>query len=382
MSTILINIETNPREGGYLPNIKYDRFDEITHSNGVKYVAIRDTSGNDPLNRTYWRTLPEMQVEDDWKLGIEGDIDDLEEADTTIRSEFAAADGAVSLALNTKITEKTGYGVATGLVVSAQDTPDMTVKSSGGVVYLPNGDRFAIDAVETIEIADPDPSAARVDIVYVDTNGDVTYLECPPTTPAVAGSKALTVATNAVATDTATVIAVAFTAVAADPAANQFVPGADAAATAVTLGAAIAANATIAAKYDVGVVGAVITLTEKVPGMGDTPADATFTGTLAITNGAAVTSAAAVYPAIAALPTGRVLLTGISVAADATTITDSDIGDKRILLDAVRTAVAAPATTPTRIGDLVIDTETGKAYISVGTSTAADWKEFTFVSAG
>ncbi len=35
-----------------------------------------------------------------------------------------------------------------------------------------------------------------------------------------------------------------------------------------------------------------------------------------------------------------------------------------------------------KVGDLVIDTETGKAYLSVGTSTAADWKEFTFVSAG
>ncbi|MFA7255957.1 MAG: hypothetical protein WC047_00065 [Kiritimatiellales bacterium] len=377
MSTILININTRVR-GDHKPNLSYERFDEFTYG-GIQYVAIAPMpAGISPMNRDYCRTRDEMQVEDDWKSGIEEDVADLVLEDADIRTDFATADGVVSAALNTKITEKTGYGVKSGLVVAAQDTPDMTVKVSSGISYSVTGERHPHDAVASITIT-PDPTAARVDIVYDSPAGVITYLECAPATTPVAGEKDFTIATNAVATDTLTIGGVEFTAVASEPTAVQFVPGVDAAATAAVLAPILAANATIAALYDVAVVGAVITLAEKAAGMGSTPADASFTGTLVVTNGAATTSAAATYPAAATLPSGGFLLAHVAVAADATTIGSANITDKRVMLDAIRTAATAPTATPTKVGETVV-VDDGTVYFSVGTSSAADWKQITFVA--
>lgn len=40
----------------------------------------------------------------------------------------------------------------------------------------------------------------------------------------------------------------------------------------------------------------------------------------------------------------------------------------------VYTGILAPSTTPEKIGDLFVNTASGKAYISVGTSSSSDWK--------
>ena len=42
--------------------------------------------------------------------------------------------------LLTQIKEKTSYGVLSGLEVTAQDEPDMTVNVSSGIIYMQNGD--------------------------------------------------------------------------------------------------------------------------------------------------------------------------------------------------------------------------------------------------
>lgn len=112
----------------------------------------------------------------------------------------------------------------------------------------------------------------------------------------------------------------------------QFNVGADAAATAANFAAVLDANATVGALYDAAAVGAAITLTEKVPGGGHTPADATKTGTVVITNGTATTSAAAGTATAPTLPDGGVLLAEVAVAAGATTIETANITKKRAML--------------------------------------------------
>ena len=103
-------------------------------------------------------------------------------------------------------------------------------------------------------------------------------------TVSTAGSNTYTVATNAVATDTVTFGGVTLTA------GTDFNVGDTAAATATNIAAAFAGNATINATYNVTAEEAVITITEKTAGGGNTPWAMTYTGTLVITAGTATTS--------------------------------------------------------------------------------------------
>lgn len=103
-------------------------------------------------------------------------------------------------------------------------------------------------------------------------------------TIAIAGKNTYTVATNAVSTDTVAFGGVTLTA------GTDFQVGTSVNSTATNIAAAFAADATISAIYNVTVEGAVITITEKVPGGGDTPGSMTTTGTLAITAGTATSS--------------------------------------------------------------------------------------------
>lgn len=46
----------------------------------------------------------------------------------------------------------------------------------------------------------------------------------------------------------------------------------------------------------------------------------------------------------------------------------------RLLVDTVAfTGTAAPNTTPSAVGQTYVDTNAGKVYISVGTSSSSDW---------
>jgi len=74
------------------------------------------------------------------------------------------------------LTEKTGYGIASGLIVSAQSTPNMTVAVSGGVAYMADGTRFAPIAVSALAINTADATNPRIDIVYLASDGVVSYL--------------------------------------------------------------------------------------------------------------------------------------------------------------------------------------------------------------
>jgi hypothetical protein len=290
--------------GVYDGNTLYRLFDEVLDvAGGSRFVLIApEARGQHVGDRNLWMPV----------------VDFVEPLD--------ASDG---LALS--IRERIGNGVISGLEVTAQAVPDLTVAVSEGVCYTPGGLRFAPAAVEALVVATVEALKNRKAIVYVSAAGVVTALSAFGTT-AVAGAKTFTIATNAVATDKITIGGVEFTAVASGAAGAQFNVGADAAETAANLAAVLDANATVGAKHDAAADGAAITLTEKVPGGGDTPADATFTGTVVVTNGAATASAAAGAASATALPAGGVLLAEIEVAAGATTIQTANITKKRKML--------------------------------------------------
>lgn len=62
-------------------------------------------------------------------------------------------------------------------------------------------------------------------------------------------------------------------------------------------------------------------------------------------------------------------------SANETTINfGTDVPQLLKSFSAVDSGTAAPATTPLKVGDIYCDTNAGKAYISTGTSSSADWK--------
>lgn len=113
-------------------------------------------------------------------------------------------------------------------------------------------------------------------------------LGAAPEGTAVAGSNTYTISTNAAASDKITFGGVTLTA------GTDFEVGASAAATAADLAAAFNANPTLSAIYTFDAVAAVIHVTEKVAGGGNTPGTMTVGdgGTAVITAGTATASAA------------------------------------------------------------------------------------------
>lgn len=107
---------------------------------------------------------------------------------------------------------------------------------------------------------------------------------------AVAGAKTFTVSTNFAVGDTLTVGGVTLTATASTTDNNEFAVGAASANTVANIKTALDANATVASIYNVTVSTTTFTLTERVAGGGNTPADATKTGTGVVTSGTATTS--------------------------------------------------------------------------------------------
>ncbi|SJZ58685.1 DUF3383 family protein [Megasphaera cerevisiae] len=110
-------------------------------------------------------------------------------------------------------------------------------------------------------------------------------------TAAIAGKNTYTITTNAATGDTITIGGVTLTAVASSAVlGTSFVPGANVIATATAIAASLNANTTFNAKYGATAASGIITITETVAGGGNTPGEATKTGTIVITSGTATTS--------------------------------------------------------------------------------------------
>jgi len=79
--------------------------------------------------------------------------------------------------LLTQIKEKTSYGVVSGLTVTAQDVPDLTVKVTSGIIYMQNGDRFITPEAPGLVIFEADATNPRIDIIFVNSTGTLGYLQ-------------------------------------------------------------------------------------------------------------------------------------------------------------------------------------------------------------
>lgn len=73
-------------------------------------------------------------------------------------------------------TEKTSYGVYSGLAVSSQATPDMTVSVASGIAYLQDGSRYSYSSATTLTVSTADATNPRIDIVYISPAGVISYL--------------------------------------------------------------------------------------------------------------------------------------------------------------------------------------------------------------
>ncbi|WP_021170177.1 Pectate lyase superfamily protein [Sporomusa ovata DSM 2662] len=83
--------------------------------------------------------------------------------------------GQWSTPANVVMAESTGYGVIEGLTVSAQNTPDMSVYVEGGIVHMTSGKRVVIAAIAALAILAADALLPRIDLVYVNSGGQVAY---------------------------------------------------------------------------------------------------------------------------------------------------------------------------------------------------------------
>jgi len=128
---------------------------------------------------------------------------------------------------------------------------------------------------------------SKAGLVAVTENGATVY-RFNAYTDAIAGSRAFTVTTNgAASTDTVTIGGVTLTA------GTDYTVGANVSATATAIAAALNKKSNFSAIYSASASGAVITVTEEDAGGSNTPAAATYTGTIVLSSGTAVTSTAA-----------------------------------------------------------------------------------------
>ena len=111
-----------------------------------------------------------------------------------------------------QIKEKTSYGVVSGLTVTAQGVPDMSVNVSEGIIYMQDGERFEVEA-DTKPVVAADAENPRKDIIYINGTGVVSYMPgiaaAEPTAPETPSSSQLlaeiAVAANATAIGTANI---------------------------------------------------------------------------------------------------------------------------------------------------------------------------------
>lgn len=82
--------------------------------------------------------------------------------------------------LTTQELESTGSGVISGLTVTTQSTPDMTVNVASGIVHMPNGTRLTPTGNSALTITTADTTNPRIDIIYVNTDSTIGYIEGIP----------------------------------------------------------------------------------------------------------------------------------------------------------------------------------------------------------
>lgn len=184
------------------------------------------------------------------------------------------------------LAESTGYGIVSGCEPSING---LAVTVSAGVIHTADGRRVEVPE-QSITLDAADATKPRTDVVYLDKYGKIAKLTGELGTPAVAGSNTYTISTNFAAGDTVTFGGVVFTCTASTQDATNFVLGVDTATSATNLATALNANSGINNIYTASASGAVVIITEKAAGNGNTPGNMIVIGAGVILSGNAVQS--------------------------------------------------------------------------------------------
>ena len=197
--------------------------------------------------------------------------------------------------VHNQLLEKTSYGVLSGLEVTAQSTPDMTVNMSAGVYYKADGTRQDVLALTSQVVPAADTVEDRIDLIYKNAAGVATYVVGILEIDAVAGARSYTITTNAAEGDTVVIDGQTFTAIRTTPGTDEYNLGVSTTATATALYNILNANTNITDLFTVTNPSAgVVRLVETSAGGLDTPGEAAVAGDIEITNGAATASKAAI----------------------------------------------------------------------------------------
>lgn len=104
------------------------------------------------------------------------------------------------------LLESTGCGVVSGLAVSAQATPNMTVNVAAGILKTATGARQVISANAALAITTANTTNPRIDIVYISSAGVISYLQgtaaASPTAPSTPNGGTLLAQINIAANQT------------------------------------------------------------------------------------------------------------------------------------------------------------------------------------
>ena len=181
-------------------NIVQQIADEITNRQDADQ-AIRDdlssTSDNEGAHLVGVVTDPNYSG-----LTVQGVLTELAQRLTDEENKTAA----LTQELDDRTKELESVGVESGGIVSAQETPDMTVNVDPVVVYNDEGKRFAVESAATATVPAADGTNARKDIVVVDNAGQVQLVKgtasSTPVTPSLPDGAVLLAEVDVPANDT------------------------------------------------------------------------------------------------------------------------------------------------------------------------------------
>jgi uncharacterized coiled-coil protein SlyX len=185
---------------------------KIPNSTAPKIVPVREYDMPDQETEMDKKILDMLNAIEQTIEQLQAQVSDMSDIIEQLQAQVSDMSDTIGH-LQTQIIEKTSYGVVSGLEVTAQDEPDMSVNVPEGIIYMQDGERFEVEAA-TIAVVEADADNPRIDIIYINGTGVVSYMpgiaETPPEAPETPlGSQLLAeieVAANATAIKAANII--------------------------------------------------------------------------------------------------------------------------------------------------------------------------------
>jgi len=174
----------------------YEVNNVVSFNNALYYCTNATTGGIDPTDVGYWSLfLTGTGIPISANSPLSPSINQLWVNSTTKVISYwngsswvnltasAITDGTLTFApsdiANINI-ESSGYGTISGLTTTAQSTPNMTVNVATGTVHMANGVRYTPSANSTLAITTANATNPRIDIIYVNSSGVISYLAGTP----------------------------------------------------------------------------------------------------------------------------------------------------------------------------------------------------------